>query len=216
MKPPESSHQRNLEPISRLVDGELDHGEAAFLIRRFAMDEEAGSAWQRLHLVRDCLRREFPGPVSLVNRVQAALIEEPDAVLAPRGSKLMRLGIGGALAAGVAMLAVVGLGNRISPDNDLASADPGSGFVSQSSPLDRHFNAPAVPVGFDPGRRASGPATGQKNPPEQRFNRYVIRHHQAAGGSGFVSFTPVLTPPAQIRTVPAEPDVSETGTGAEP
>lgn len=216
MKSPESPSRRNLEPISQLVDGELSQREAEFLIRRVASDDEARSAWQRLHLVRDCLRREFSGPVSLVDRIHEALIEEPSAVSSHRRSGLVRLGIGGAMAAGVAMLAVVGLGNRLAPENELRSVETAAEFVSQSSPLDRYFNAPAVPVGFDPGRRSPELDSGRKNFPEQRFNRYVIRHHQAAGSTGFVSFTPVLTPPARIQTVPAKPDDRDQGTGTRP
>lgn len=197
MTTPEPEMQRNLEPISILADGEMARREAEFLVRRLADDPHAHAAWQRMHLVRDCLRREFPGPVSLVDRVQAALLDEPETGH-ERGGRLIRIGLGSALAAGVAMLAIVGLSNRMALDPELAPADPGPGFVSQSSPLDRHFNAPAVPVSFGHGNSSPVARAAESSTPQQRINRYVIRHHQVAGGAGFVSFTPVLTPPARI------------------
>ena len=67
---------RNNEHISALVDGELDPKGAAFLVRRLSDDPHMHHQWQRFHLVRACLQREFSGPVSLVGRVQAALQDE--------------------------------------------------------------------------------------------------------------------------------------------
>ncbi|MFU8876598.1 MAG: sigma-E factor negative regulatory protein [Wenzhouxiangellaceae bacterium] len=195
--------QRNLEPISQLADGELPRREAEFLVRRFSRDVEACAAWQRMHLVRDCLRREFTGPVSLVDRVSAALIEEPEMMTRP-GSRWMRLGVGSAMAAGVAMLAIVGLSDRMSIETGPTPDGPQAGFVSQSSPLDRQFNAQAVPVSFGAGNSSPVPRNAERVSSQQLINRYVIRHQQVAGGAGFVSFTPVLTPPAQIEAQPAE------------
>lgn len=190
---------RNNEPISALVDGELDPKGASFLFRRLSDDGHMHRQWQRFHMVRACLQREFSGPVSLVDRVQVALRDEAAPERAGRLTSLMRMGIGGALAASVAMVAVLGLANRIDSEN---SATPdqaqGPGFVSQSTALDRQFNAPLVPAGFGANGESAG-AVDTLSPTHQRINRYMIRHSQAAGGNGFISLTPVLAAPSAVN-----------------
>lgn len=197
------SVDRNNEPISALVDGELDPKGAAFLIRRLSDDDQMHRHWQRLHMVRACLQREFSGPVSLVDRVQSAIRSEAAPEAAGRVSSWMQMGIGGAVAASVAMVAVLGLANRIDTENSAAQLEQAPGFVSQSTPMDRQFNAPLVPAGFgsnaDPDSRA-----GVSSATQQRINRYMIRHSQAAGSNGFISLTPVLTAPSLVQPLAPE------------
>lgn len=196
---------RNNEPISALVDGELDPKGAAFLFRRLADDDHMHQQWQRFHVVRACLQREFSGPVSLVDRVQAALRDEAAPERAGRFTSLMRMGIGGAVAASVAMVAVLGLANRIDSEDSAAQQQAqGPGFVSQSTVLDRQFNAPLVPAGFGANRESAG-AVDTRSPTHQRINRYMIRHSQAAGGNGFISLMPVLAAPAAVNPSIDEP-----------
>ncbi|HKL52412.1 MAG TPA: sigma-E factor negative regulatory protein [Wenzhouxiangellaceae bacterium] len=196
---------RNNEPISALVDGELDQKGADFLIRRLSDDPHMHHQWQRFHLVRACLQREFSGPVSLVGRVQAALQEEAAPERAGRFTSLMRMGVGGAIAASVAMVAVLGLANRIDSENSgVPEPVQTPGFVSQSTALDRQFNAPLVPAGLGTNENSAG-ATRTTSATQQRINRYMIRHSQAVGGNGFISYTPVLAEPANVQTLADEP-----------
>ncbi|MEX0916125.1 MAG: sigma-E factor negative regulatory protein [Wenzhouxiangellaceae bacterium] len=198
---------RNNEPISALADDELDPKGAEFLIRRLFDDQHLHQHWQRLHLVRACLQREFSGPVSLVGRVRTALEDESAPERGSRFPSLMRIGVGGALAASVTMVAVLGLANRMGTDNPGAPQHEQSpGFVSQSTALDRQFNAPVVPAGFG-GSQDSGNSAASTSATQQRINRYMIRHSQAAGDSGFISLTPVLAAPAVVRS--SEPDRAE-------
>lgn len=201
------SVDRNDEHISALVDGELDPKGSAFLIRRLSDDPHMHYRWQRFHLVRACLQREFNGPVSLVSRVQAALENEAAPERPGRFAPLMRMGVGGAVAASVAMVAVLGLANRMDSGNP-GGPEPvqSPGFVSQSNPLDRQFNAPLVPAGFGTIDNSAG-GIGASSATQQRINRYMIRHSQAAGGNGFISYTPVLAAPATVQPladVPAD------------
>src|SRR6056297_4310511 len=190
---------RNNEPISALVDGELDPKGAAFLFRRLSDDDHMHQQWQRFHVVRACLQREFSGPVSLVGRVQAALQEEAAPERAGRFTSLMRMGVGGAIAASVAMVAVLGLANRIDSENSgVPEPVQTPGFVSQSTALDRQFNAPLVPAGLGTNENSASPG-GTTSATQQRINRYMIRHSQAAGSNGFISYTPVLTAPAAVQ-----------------
>lgn len=190
---------RNNEHISALVDGELDPKGAAFLVRRLAEDPQMRDQWRRLHLVRACLQREFSGPVSMVGRVQAALQDEAAPERTGRLASLMRLGVGGAVAASVAMVAVLGLANRMESESSGGpEAIQAPGFVSQSTALDRQFNARLVPAGFGAGEN-SVEGGGNSAGTRQRINRYMIRHSQAAGGNGFISYTPVLAAPAAVQ-----------------
>jgi len=191
--------ERNNEPISALADGELDPEGADFLIRRLADDKQMHQHWQRFHMVRACLQREFAGPVALVERVHAALEDEAKPVVNQGFSKLLRFGLGGAVAAGIAVVAVVGLADRMSSENDYGPQQTESpGFVSQPTALDRQFNAQAVPAGFD-GKPDSATNDPSSRRVQQRINRYMIRHSQAAGGNGFNSLTPVLTGSSSVQ-----------------
>lgn len=192
---------RNDEHISALVDGELDPKGAAFLLRRLSDDPHMHHQWQRFHLLRACLQREFSGPVSLVDRVQAALQDEAAPERSGRLGSVMRMGVGGAVAASVAMVAVLGLANRMESENSGAPESvQAPGFVSQSTALDRQFNAPVVPAGLGTSQGSGATTTiGTSSATQQRINRYMIRHSQAAGGNGFISYTPVLAAPATIQ-----------------
>lgn len=197
--------ERNNEQLSALMDGELDRGEAEFLLRRLTADHELQGDWSRYHLVRDCMKSEFSGRVDLVARVRAAVADETIDPVA-RMSPLARYGLGGAMAASVALLAVVGLNNRLATEQ--LPTEPAPGFVSQTSALDRQFNRTAVPVGLN-----ELPASPVRNAdaPGERISRYIIRHGQATGGSTFVSFTPILTSGADATAVPLETRPEETG-----
>lgn len=196
---------RNDEIISALVDGELDPKGAAFLIRRLSDDSHMHDQWQRFHLVRACLQREFSGPVSLVGRVQAALRDEAAPERAGRFASLMRMGVGGAVAASVAVVAVLGLANRMdSGSTGVPEPVQAPGFVSQSTALDRQFNAPLVPAGLGAGENSAG-GVGTASGTRQRINRYMIRHSQATGGNGFLSYTPVLAAPAGVQPLAENP-----------
>lgn len=189
--------ERNNEPISALMDGELEPKAADFLIRRLSADEKMHRYWQRGHMIRACLQHEFNGPVSLVERLQAALESEEVPQRTGRWPTLMRMGIGSAVAASVAIVAVLGLADRIDSGNPAEQQASGPGFTSQSTALDRQFNAPAVPAGFGAVNR--GPSVvGAESTTQQRINRYMIRHSQAAGSHGFISLTPVLAAPAAV------------------
>ena len=204
---PEVVADSNREPVSALVDGELDARGADFLLRRLGDDEEMHRHWQRCHLVRACLQHEFEGPVSLVGRIQGALAAERAPQRVSRMPSVMRLGLGGAIAASVAIFAVTGLDHRMSQqESNAASAESQPDFVSQPTLLDRQFSAEAVPAGFgaassdQSGTGMSGQVNRQVN--RQRINGYMIRHSQAAGSTGFDALTPVLAAPETVRLAP--------------
>ena len=202
----------NPEQLSCLMDGEIETRNAKFLVRRLALDAGMKQTWNRYHLVRSVILRKSAGPIDLAGRVGQALAAEtsPQSGKLP-GSRWVRTAAGGALAASVALVAVFGINQNLL---DMRSGEEARvdepGFVSQTTTLDRQFSAQPVPVSFTPASERSGQMD------RQRINSYLVRHNQAAGGTGFVSYTPLLTarPPAPVQ--PAEVTEQPSGTEAQP
>jgi len=195
------------ENLSCLMDGELDADGRRFLLRRLADDSTMTLTWRRYHLVRACLHQEMTSPVCIADRVSAALREEQ----APRVSTMSRWFrpvAGGAIAASAALFAIVAINSSLMQRTQELEQQPG--FVAQPTGLDQPFSRQAVPVGFS----EISPAQ------RQRINSYVLRHNQAAGGSGFVSYIPIVTggqserierDPAEADAVPALQESSDRG-----
>lgn len=175
------------EQLSCLMDGEMDRKGARFFVRRVISDPGMQSDWRRFHLVRSCLHKEFIAPVNLVARVSRELegADRPESGGMPRW---LRTAAGGAVAASVALVAVVGINQNLlerSPGEDVAESE--AGFVSQSTSMDRQFSPQPVPVGY-----SEGPVRPARED-RRRISSYIVRHQQAAGGRGFISYTPILT-----------------------
>jgi len=175
--------ESNREHLSSLMDGELDRKAQEFLLRRLSTDPEMAERWQRYHLVRSCLHQEMGPGVAIVERVSRAVAGESSAPAVKRFPGWLRPVAGGAIAACVALVAIVGINQNVSRQGQLESDSVQPGFVSQSTPLDRSFSRQAVPVNLS----EVSPAD------RQRINTYVLRHHQAVGGTGFTSFIPIVT-----------------------
>ena len=189
-----SDAELHLESLSAFCDGELAADEARFLLRRLAQDSELQVRWRRVHQVRACIQREYSGPVSLVDAVRLRLEDEPlPGRVEGRLRPWLRLGFGGAIAASVALVAVVGLVNRVDPD---MGSEAAPAFVGQTTALDRQFSRRVEPAGFGgAGREVAARQLSE----QQRINRIMIRHSQVAGSNGFISFTPVLAAPAMVE-----------------
>jgi len=170
------------ENLSCLMDGELDRRGRNFLLRRLSGDADMKASWNRMHAVRAFLHREGVAGVDLVSRVAAALDDEP--VVRSRMSRWLRPVAGGAIAASVAVMAIVGINSSMLQQQAPGAAnDDQPGFVSRPTSLDQPFTQSAVPVSYSEDRRAE----------RQRISGYVLRHHQAAGSAGFPAWVPVVT-----------------------
>lgn len=178
--------ESNREHLSCLMDGELDRDAQQFLLRRMAEDPEMKATWRRFHTVRACLHRELFSALDLSERVAVALEGESLPASTPgRMAAWFKPVAGGAIAASVALVAVVGMNSSMLE----RQADPVDqpGFVSQPTSLDQPFTRSAVPVGFSEATAAERAAE------RQRISGHVLRHHQAAGGAGFISYVPIVT-----------------------
>ncbi|NBB92417.1 MAG: hypothetical protein GVY32_04515 [Gammaproteobacteria bacterium] len=171
------------ENLSSLMDGELDRRGRKFLLRRLSGDADMKAAWGRMHTVRACLHRERLAGSDLVSRVADALAEEPMPGGRP-AQRWLRPVAGGAIAASVALMAIVGINSSmLDQQGGAPAAEEASGFVSRSTSLDEPFTQSAVPVGYSEERRAE----------RERISGYVLRHHQAAGSGGFPAWVPIVT-----------------------
>lgn len=107
--------QSNQESLSSLMDGELPGDALRFLLRRLDHDEELRETWSRYHLIRDGLRHEVGilAGADFAGAVMARLDAAPAVTAAPAEPRRrprrrwLNWSAGGAIAAGVAVVALV-------------------------------------------------------------------------------------------------------------
>jgi sigma-E factor negative regulatory protein RseA len=173
----------NQEQLSCLMDGELDPKAQEFLLRRLAGDAGMSKRWRRYHLVRACLHKELESADCIADRVRQALDSEPAAEAESTMPRWLRPVAGGAIAASVALVAIVGINSSLLERSQPEGLAEQPGFVSQPTSLDRTFSQQPVPVGYS-----------EVTPEDrQRINHYVLRHNQASGGAGFIPYLPIVT-----------------------
>lgn len=195
--------EANREQLSCLMDGELERRGRDFLVRRLAGDAELTHRWHRYHVIKACLQREFIGQTGLAERVAAALDDERPPVGDQTGvGRWLKPAGGMAIAASVAVAALVGINSSVLEKGPGEHPADQPGFVSQSTSLDRPFNQPLVPVSLSETSAAD----------RQRINTYLLRHNQAVGSAGFVSYVPIVVGAGSQPGVPAsEPDAAAAG-----
>jgi sigma-E factor negative regulatory protein RseA len=191
--------ESNRETLSCLMDGELDRDAQVFLLRRLAGDPEMTATWRRYHLVRSCMHQEMASGQCIAERVSEAIASEDVPTRESSLPSWMRPVAGAAIAAGVALFAIVGINSSLLDQGQPDAVVEQPGFVSQPTSLDRTFSQQAVPVSFN----EVSPAD------RQRINTYVLRHNQAVGGSGFVSYVPIVTGGTQVETVESDQERSD-------
>jgi sigma-E factor negative regulatory protein RseA len=177
--------ESNREHLSCLMDGELDRSAQKFLLRRLAEDSDMTATWRRFHTARACMHGEHLATVDLVSRVSTAIAEEPVAGSDGRMASWFKPVAGGAIAASVALVAIVGINSAMLERQSEQVEQPG--FVSQSTSFDQPFAQSTVrstvPVSYSETSAAE----------RQRISGHVLRHHQASGGAGFISYVPIVT-----------------------
>lgn len=174
------------EQLSALVDGELPDAEVALAIRRVARDKGLQATALRYSLIGDALRDELPAgrPAGLVERVSEALSgAAAPAAGAPSGvTRFTRFGVGMAVAASVAIVALVALPGRQqdAPPPVLTSTE-----VAAPAPEQRMMIQPTY-------TRAAGGGP-------DRLTRYYVNHSEyapALGGRGALTRIIVIQPEA--------------------
>lgn len=103
-------NEANREHLSALADSELERDQVRFLLRRMDHDAELRAAWSRYHVAGASLRRELPSTLAgdgFADRVMAALESSPHAVAGSGRRRWLQWSAGGAIAAGVAAVALM-------------------------------------------------------------------------------------------------------------
>lgn len=179
------SEQEQNSQLSALFDNELSPQQAQMVIRRALKDPATPSTWERYALIGACLRSEpLPAPVSIAERVQARLAAERDINVTPlpvrsqrsassgdsRFSVFGRGALGGAIAAGVAVISIF----------VVRGVAPGAGD--------------AAPLIAQTGLEAQGYTTPGENSPVQRrlvdasLGYYLVAHSEEAASALRSSF----------------------------
>ncbi len=166
------------EQLSAFVDGELPEAEAQLLLKRLDSDPELTRRAAHYELIGSVLRRERVVDAGFAARVQSDIAAEEryDAPAAARGGfGWRRLAAGGTIAAGVALVAVLGL-RTTGPSLDTGEAAVVDTDVSAqpASPEGEIYTVPGVVA-----------APGQVNVRyESQLVNYMLRHSRTATGLG--------------------------------
>jgi sigma-E factor negative regulatory protein RseA len=122
--------EANMENISAAMDGQLSKDELRFLLRRLDRDASLADAWTRYHVAGDSLRRQLPAVASVgfAMRVMEVIEgEQATSQAAPKRKDWLRLSVGGAIAASVAVTALM-ISQPTAPDS--ARAAPATAGVN--------------------------------------------------------------------------------------
>ena len=125
--------EANMENLSAAMDGELSREELRFLLRRLDHDASLQQTWARYHVAGEGLRRQLPlvASAGFASRVMIAIEGEQVVGKAPKRDWL-RLSLGGAIAASVAVAALM-VSQPTAPDSKGPArlvANSGSGTAS--------------------------------------------------------------------------------------
>ena len=179
------------EQLSALVDGELAEHEYELLLARLDNDPELRARWARYNLISDTLRNHLPDRLApgLAAQVSGALDQEPSHATATpltgHGGRLGKQVIGGALAAAVAVVAIIGVQQQLGNGGDSGVQSVAVAPVSS----DRSAESAVAEASADKklGQRA-------------RFNRYLVNHNEYSavrGMQGLLPYTRIVSSPTQ-------------------
>jgi negative regulator of sigma E activity len=140
-----------LSELSELIDGELGAEQTEALIDALCRDQALAAEWHRMYRLRALLKGDELAGFDVRDAVRAALASEPTYLLpvaAPRPARrLARYALGGALAASVALLTVVGMRQWQAP--------AGSAPLAQAPPTQTATTVAARAEAADPSADAS-------------------------------------------------------------
>ena len=141
--------------LSELMDGELDADRAQAAIDALLQDPVLAAEWHRMHQLRGLLRGEVAAPFDVGAAVRDALADDPAYLLpaiapARPHQRWSRYAVGGALAASVALLTVVGLRpwQSTAQAPQLATAPAVSAPAAELAAANRPVEASTTPAGY--------------------------------------------------------------------
>ncbi len=187
------------EQLSALTDGEMGRDSLRFVLKSVGDDPGLADVWSRYQLMGSTLRRQDQAiaDTGFSRRVLAGIAAGTDVDSMPvsdtRGG-WMRWASGGAIAAGVAAMALfVARGPVAEPDLVAPTAPTLAREVSVPS-SELHASVPTLPAAGE------GPSGGSVlwNP---RMQGYLLQHGRVAGQigqEGFVPYVYLMATPAQV------------------
>lgn len=187
------NEQEQVSQLSALFDGELPQQQAEMVIRRALREPAMRASWERYALIGACLRGE---PLEVHNgvadRVQARLASERELNVLPlptrnargeesggmRNSLLARGALGGAIAAGVALMSIF-LVREMAPVAGDADSLLAQGAATELAEI--------IPASYTtPGENA--PA--QRRLIEASLSHYLVAHSEEAASALRSSYDP--------------------------
>mgnify|MGYP000323526386 CR=1 FL=1 len=193
---PKDSNPELDEELSAFVDGEIERSRQRFVIKRLTEHASVANRWSRYHLTRQVMRKEAFVADDLSVRVSRALETSPPLEEMPTQNRFLKPVAGGLIAASVAVVALLGMNRSLLDNSGPSVGELEQGFVSQTTPMDRVFTQPATPVGLG----------GRTSADQERLQRLMLQHQQAARGAGVGTYWPVvsLAPSKEDRPVQSD------------
>jgi sigma-E factor negative regulatory protein RseA len=177
------------EQLSALIDGEHDN---STVLNNLINDEDMRGAWQRYHLIGDCLRGHLPDTLNsdISTKVSKELREEPT-VLAPQTSKRFNLKpiAGFAIAASVALVAVFTIQRS-------AEIDTSNGTIPAvaSNEVNKTYSQPQSYTFPEP--QVLPASIKKSDTPEsianQRLNNYLMNYNEYRSNGGMNGILPYV------------------------
>ena len=180
---PNDSNPELDEELSAFVDGEIERSRQRFVVKRLTEHTSVAKRWSRYHLARQVIRKESFVAADLSARVSRALETSPALEQDQPASRFLKPVAGGLIAASVAGVALGGMKRSLLDGQNPAIGGVEQGFVSQTTPMDRVFTQPATPVGLG----------GRTSADQERLQRLMLQHQQAARGAGVGTYWPVVS-----------------------
>lgn len=206
-------NKQTMEHLSSLMDGEMSQDTAIFVTRRMSSDAQLGQAWERYHLIRDCLRKSGDDLALCRLSIDLDRLDDAPGTVADaaangggrRRAAWLKPVSGFAIAASVAMVAVLLTLDGVAP-----------GTTPGNTPGDEPTQPFASPNPINAGPATQPASFNGQAEARQRLNGYLLRHNRAAGAvgrQGFVSYVPIVTtsalqPGETVADAGAEDDAS--------
>lgn len=205
--------------LSAMFDGELPAVECELLSRRLARDEQLRATWSRYAVIGAALRAEPLAQVrpDFARRVSAALVSGTARTGVRSGRELRRAALGGAVAAGVAGVAIMLLRNGLPvqplqvgpviasvPAAAHAAAPPASTLALASGGSLRVVNVGAVSPGNGLDSYVVPPFSNDNNTALQvSLAEYVVAHSEFSNSLARGNVLSALVSNEQVQPAPA-------------
>lgn len=206
--------QSSREQLSALTDGEMARDALRFVLKSVGDDPALARSWTRYQLIGPALRRDEQLLVDpdFSERVRMRIVAE-DAASRPfmdspavrQRAPWLRWAGGGAIAAGVAAMALFATRGSVVEDTLAPSAAPTLAQEVSVSAGELHAPVQTLPAA---GGDSIASGSGLWDP---RVQGYLMQHGQVAGQigpAGFVPYVYFMATPAQVPSASTGPAVS--------